>query len=96
MKHKHYECIVAWAEGKKIQFRDSHDNTWKDVTASVPPWNIKTEYRVGPNTKKFRVALYKDGAHTWTVHCIDEERINNIESNPYFYKWITDWIEYEA
>ena len=29
MKHKHYDCIVAWAEGKKIEFRINKNFTWE-------------------------------------------------------------------
>ena len=50
MKHKHYECIVAWAEGKTIQFKkfQSKDcnGTWTDITH--PSWDSRNEYRVKP------------------------------------------------
>lgn len=29
MKHKHYDCIVAWAEGKQIQSKWIGD--WQEV-----------------------------------------------------------------
>jgi hypothetical protein len=47
MKHKHYECIVAWAEGKEIQFRcEKHD--WEDMLTSFPDWYTSYEYRIKP------------------------------------------------
>ena len=43
MKHPHYECIVAWAEGKTIQFQ-SKLGEWRDVPH--PVWDNEVEYRV--------------------------------------------------
>jgi len=93
MKHKHYECIVAWAEGKKIQNKDELGE-WIDT--ENPRWFRNTEYRIKPNTKKFRVALNRENNHIWTIHCTTDEGAAMVESNTYFHKWITDWIEYEA
>jgi hypothetical protein len=48
MKHKHYECIVAWAEGKTIQF-EGRDGNWKDVPH--PVWDRDVNYRIKPEPK---------------------------------------------
>jgi hypothetical protein len=48
MKQQHYECIVAWAEGKTIQFESVHGN-WKDVPH--PIWDRCVNYRVKPEPK---------------------------------------------
>jgi hypothetical protein len=46
MKHKHYDMIVAWANGAKIQARLNGDG-WHDLTS--PSWNGKNfEYRIKP------------------------------------------------
>lgn len=47
MKHKHYDCIVAWAEGKKIEFCTKDSQTWYDCVG-VPTWKEEAEYRVKP------------------------------------------------
>ena len=44
MKHKHYDCIVAWAEGKKIEFRINKNFTWEEL--EEPLWNNDFEYRI--------------------------------------------------
>jgi hypothetical protein len=46
MKHKHYGCIVAWAEGKQIQYYDNvyGKGRWTDI--SEPIWSENTQYRV--------------------------------------------------
>jgi hypothetical protein len=52
MKHKHYDCIVAWAEGKTIQFKkfESKDfaGTWTDIR--YPSWDSRNEYRIKPES----------------------------------------------
>ena len=48
MKHKHYDCIVAWAEGKQIQYKNS-DGIWVD--SNCPHWAELTEYRIKPELK---------------------------------------------
>jgi len=94
MKHKHYECIVAWAEGKQIQRYSNVFLNWFEC--AFPEWELDAEYRIKPNTKKFRVALNKENDYIWTIHCTTDEGAAMVESNTYFHKWITDWIEYEA
>jgi hypothetical protein len=39
MKHKHYDMIVAWAEGKHIQNFNENTGEWQDLIA--PPYWIK-------------------------------------------------------
>ena len=49
MKHKHYDLIVAWANGKKIEARFK-GGEWHEL--STPAWNgIDTEYRIKPEPK---------------------------------------------
>jgi hypothetical protein len=46
--HKHYQVIMAWARGAKIQVRD-YDNTWKNWNLDAsPPWDERFEYRIKP------------------------------------------------
>lgn len=51
MKHKHYELIMAWANGEKIQYL-TPDKQWKDVSDNKPAWNSTTEYRIKPQDPK--------------------------------------------
>lgn len=43
-KHKHYDCIVAWAEGAQIEYRNN-SCCWTDVIGT-PLWNLNNEYRI--------------------------------------------------
>jgi len=49
MKHKHYDMIVAWAEGKQIQVY-RRDNNWEPV-GSCPIWVEEYKYRIKPEPK---------------------------------------------
>lgn len=51
MKHKHYDMIVAWAEGKNIQNFNENTGEWQDLIA--PPYWIKNfQYRIKPEEKQ--------------------------------------------
>lgn len=73
MKHKHYDCIVAWAEGKKIEFRINKNFTWEEL--EEPLWNNDFEYRI----KKEPVIEVKYYAHNSTSPFI--------EVNPAYLGW---------
>ena len=61
-KHKHYDMIVAWAEGKTIQFRLNNGGPWVDYYGSAPAWHPSSEYRVKPDPSAYRVAMFNYGA----------------------------------
>lgn len=48
-RHKHYDVIVAYAEGKQIQWRDLYSDVWVDVSRPVFLENL--QYRVKPEEK---------------------------------------------
>jgi hypothetical protein len=50
MKHKHYDLIVAWANGAKIQVYLPNTDTWDDCTYD-PTWNVSRMYRIKPEPK---------------------------------------------
>lgn len=51
--HPHYDVIVAWAKGQKIQVKHSKDNVWKDWTHgfdNTPLFGIgKESWKIKPN-----------------------------------------------
>lgn len=52
MRHKHYDCIVAWAKGKTIQRNFSPVDGWEDWTSKKSPsWHENAEYRIKPEPK---------------------------------------------
>ena len=44
MKHKHYDCIVAYANGEKIQYLDEDDEEWVDI--ENPSFIEDYQYRI--------------------------------------------------
>ena len=50
MKHKHYDMIVAWAEGKTIQNFNERRMIWEDLTG-YPYWVNDFQYRIKPTPK---------------------------------------------
>lgn len=57
MKHKHYDCIVAWAEGKEIQVR-WNKGVWFKLIDSVWSDNDEIEYRIKPEPKPDVVKIF--------------------------------------
>lgn len=49
MKHKHYDIIVAWANGAKIEVKNPSNGSWWDATP--PAWDLDYEYRIKPEPK---------------------------------------------
>ena len=61
-KHEHYDCIVAWAEGKEIEYKAlGHDN-WHTFTGTNPDFDDWLYCRVKPKIVKREgwVNIYKD------------------------------------
>lgn len=50
MKHKHYDTIVAWAEGKTVQNFNDRRMRWEDITGD-PYWINDFQYRIKPEHK---------------------------------------------
>jgi len=102
MAHKHAAVIHAWADGKTIQFKYDKGH-WIDADVSELFFSFTDnhEWRIKPETLRYRVALMKgDTGNYWAklVHSKDEVKMD-IASNTYYanyVKWLTDWIEVEV
>ena len=49
MKHKHYDLIIAWANGAEIQSRNDISVCWEDNPR--PMWAHDTMYRIKPEPR---------------------------------------------
>ena len=47
MKQKHYDLIIAWANGEEIERLD--DGKW--INAGTPSWLVDNRYRIKPEPK---------------------------------------------
>lgn len=96
--HKHAEVIKAWADGAIIQFRPQGTKwAWENCCNNNPNWLNNYEYRVKPQTQKYRVGLFRiNESHKTT--CLFQQEASAQEAEKYhnFIKWLTDWIEYEV
>ena len=61
MKHKHYDCIVAWASGAIIEVFDPHMEEWEIVTE--PVWYEYLQYRIKPEPKPDVVKVFYLESH---------------------------------
>ena len=96
-KHKHYDCIVAWAEGKEIQYYDN--NEWKDC-GTDPMWCIDFNFRIKQEKKVIRFRNYLRKTTGCPEIFVFEVSKNtewiDIEKYSFFIKWIGDWQEVEV
>lgn len=89
-KHKHYECIHAWADGEVIECYDISSGTWKH---QPDPLFLKDrEYRV---RRREEIRLYtEDLGASGNLICVWRPRYeSNPEKSMVFVKWITDMFE---
>ena len=98
MEHQNAEFLHAIADGKTVQINTLHgiELAWRDVTPN--DWVrfctcSSSCFRIKPEAKWYRVALFNSGA-TFTADSEDKEK--RYEMSEYFVRWLTDRIEYEA
>lgn len=91
-KHRRYDVIVAWAEGKQIQF--SYDgNEWSDLEKHLNLSAFDSDFlrwRIKPTTvtKRYRMALLQDD----TVIAVDITNNTLDEPIQYSIKGFKRWI----
>ena len=71
MKHKHYDMIVAWAEGKTVQNFNDRRMCWEDLTSN-PYWIDNFQYRIKPEPKpdwfkRIRVQTFGEDICRWDI-----------------------------
>ena len=101
-KHPHYDTIVAWAEGKIIQYWCIRDLVWLDwdLDDVAPLFHPDREYRVKPEIIRYRTFLLKstfDGSsrpYVWNVR-EEDDKDDPREEWPQFVRWLGDWQEVE-
>lgn len=56
--HVHAECIKAWADGIKVQFKTKEDIVWHDLdNYGWCRWDVNNQYRIKPEPKPDVVKL---------------------------------------
>lgn len=59
-QHKHYDCIIAWANGAEIEFKNINGD-W-DI-AAFPTWHVDKVYRVRNSNLDIKLSLNSDEAY---------------------------------
>lgn len=106
MKNKYHDVLVAWAEGRPIQYRKSKQPSWVTVEteqleqlnlSSYNPYNQELEWRVKPDLPWYRVALLSQGGTDFFVGVVDNDACEkDIGKTDWFVRWLTDRISYEV
>lgn len=101
-KHPHYDAIIAWAEGRTIQYRATKNGEWKTLNRDgiFPRFNPTSEYRIKPEPAVIRYRLwlahYKHSGFRVWVYNEDHEATAPDKSVDYFVKWVGDWQTLEV
>jgi len=79
MKHKHYDMIVAGAEGKQIQYKAIRRvEDWQDISFTLIDWGDSSlEYRIKPEPKPDIVIRFYLESHPWVGHRFSEAYTDN-------------------
>lgn len=89
MKHKHHDCIVAWAEGKTIQFRFRYhpSDPWMELpNVGNVGWHEEIEYRVKPEPKPDIVRYACARFYLYNDLCEVGQQQNEISTSTYWTK----------
>lgn len=94
--HKHHDVIVAWAQGKPIQWRRRDTDNWENWThIQAPAFAPYYEYRIKPEPiqVKYRVYLWQAAmAEQYDVSLVRTEgQASFVEKGSAFRGWIGDW-----
>jgi hypothetical protein len=76
MKHKHYDCIVAWAEGKQIEVFSDSKGQWEDLIG-VPYWVNNFQFRIKPEPKPDIVIRFYLESNSLVGHRFSEAYTDN-------------------
>lgn len=83
-RHKHYDVIIAWANGAEVQRRSWCDEGWED--SKNPMFSVHSEYRIKPNRVKKEgwVNVYKNQTVGARIHPTEQDALKG--------KSIYDWV----
>ena len=107
-KHKHYEYIVAFAEGKAVEYTEGlYDermvrNEWKPVVSTALFEQDSVVFRLKPEQKKtvgYRRYYEKVEGQVWLWLCIENSDMRNpeeIERSEHFIRWVDKEFQYDV
>ena len=101
-KHPNAEWIIAFAEGKQLQFFGGLSEEWtdfrggRDASPEIGPWNSAPgiKWRIKPEQQWVRVAVFSNSDEQWTNTCSDAELERFYEARQQFSHWLSDRLYY--
>lgn len=105
-KHPNAEWIIAFAEGKQLQYFNTYDGTsaeWTDFKGKddehpdAGPWaddGSRIQWRIKPEQQWVRVAGFKSGFHVWTQLAENAEEESIYQDAIDFSHWLSDRLYY--
>ena len=93
--HKWQHLIDAQAAGKACQMRSTDNNRWNN--GIYWDFDSKNEYRLKPETVKYRNLLWRSFGDRTTVLCCTEKEQQQEDRTKWlgFIRWIGEWQEAE-
>lgn len=80
-KHKHYDAIIAFANGAQIEGRPTPNSAW--TTFSNPTWETSWEYRVKPEENEPWTPKDGEAYYYWNS-------MGEIEEQDFHHRWPSD------
>ena len=101
-KHPNAEWIIAFAEGKQLQFFGGLSEEWtdfrggRDASPEIGPWNSAPgiKWRIKPEQQWVRVAQFGNTRDQWYGTCCNSEMEQAFKSNKCFSHWLSDRLYY--
>ena len=101
-KRPNAEFIIAFAEGKQLQFLSLITKEWIDFQGEhddepdAGPWNSgdHIQWRIKPEQQWVRVAQFKGLSREWTDVCFNAEAESTFEICETFSHWRSDRLYY--
>ena len=76
MKHKHYDCIIAWANGEIIELLNAEMEQWEII--EQPGWYENKNYRIKPKWIGLREDEIKHIMDCWRGGYIDIKKVEQL------------------
>jgi hypothetical protein len=102
-QHKYYDVIIAYAHGRKIQFRYGSSVVWHDYSkkSDIGFNDESVEWRIKPVNNRYRVAkMLSSHNDTYYAKIINEHDVYtnkltalDIQASADFIEWLTDWVD---
>ena len=96
-KHKHYEYIVAFAEGKAVEYFDDRFTAWARVYNTSTFDFPRIKFRIKPEQKKtVGYRRYILEGITLRVAIVYEDNFYDASVEDGFIRWIDNEFQYET